>query len=132
MSDKYYFFEYKNSNIFIKQIKDFDSLIFFNEKKANPLLCLLPKIPESEYTMSIDNFYELVNRTNKDSTFQSHNLMDYSFSHSDLFTQEQRDRIRNVLYYSPLIPGPKKNSNAVSVTRATNNEIFDLPIHVAR
>ena len=59
MSDKYYFFEYKNSNIFIKQIKDFDSLIFFNEKKANPLLCLLPKIPESEYTMSIDNFYEL-------------------------------------------------------------------------
>jgi hypothetical protein len=82
--------------------------------------------------LTIDNFYELVNRTNQDSTFQSHNLMDYSFSHSDLFTQEQRDRIRNVLYYSPLIPGPKKNSNAVSVTRATNNEIFDLPIHVAR
>ena len=59
MSDKYYFFEYKNSNIFIKQIKDYDSLIFFNEKKASPLLCLLPKIPESEYTISIDNFYEL-------------------------------------------------------------------------
>ena len=59
ISDKFYFFEYKNSNIFIKQIKDYDSLIFFNEKKANPLLCLFPKIPESEYTMSIDNFYEL-------------------------------------------------------------------------
>jgi hypothetical protein len=57
MNDKYFFFEYKNSNIFIKQIKDYDSLIFFNSKKANPLLCLLPKIPESEYTMSVDNFY---------------------------------------------------------------------------
>ena len=59
INDKYYFFEYKNSNIFIKQIKDFDSLIFFNAKKATPLLCLLPKIPESEYTMSVDNFYDV-------------------------------------------------------------------------
>jgi len=59
INDKYFFFEYKNSNIFIKQIKDFDSLIFFNAKKATPLLCLLPKIPESEYTMSVDNFYDV-------------------------------------------------------------------------
>ena len=59
MNDKHFFFEYKNSNIFIKQIKDFDSLIFFNEKKANPLLCIFPKIPESEYTISVDNFYDL-------------------------------------------------------------------------
>ena len=58
-NDKYFFFEYKNSNIFIKQIKEFDSLIFFNSKKASPLLCLLPKIPESEYTMSVDNFYDV-------------------------------------------------------------------------
>ena len=59
INDKYFFFEYKNSNIFIKQIKDYDSLIFFNSKKATPLLCLLPKIPESEYTMSVDNFYDV-------------------------------------------------------------------------
>ena len=59
MNDKHFFFEYKNSNVFIKQIKDFDSLIFFNEKKANPLLCIFPKIPESEYTISVDNFYDL-------------------------------------------------------------------------
>ena len=59
INDKYFYFEYKNTNIFIKQIKDFDSLIFFNSKKAMPLLCLLPKIPESEYTMSVDNFYDV-------------------------------------------------------------------------
>ena len=59
INDKYYFFEYKNTNIIIKEIKEFDSLIFFNSKKANPLLCLLPKIPESEYTISVDNFYDV-------------------------------------------------------------------------
>jgi hypothetical protein len=59
INDKYYYFEYKNTNIFIKQINDFDSLIFFHSKKATPLLCLLPKIPESEYTMSVDNFYDV-------------------------------------------------------------------------
>ena len=33
--------------------------------------------------------------------------MDYSVSYSDRFTDDQRDRIRHVLTYSPLIPGPK-------------------------
>ena len=59
INDKYFVFEYKNSNIFFKKIKEFDSLLFFNPKKTEPLLCLLPKIPESEYTMSINNFYDL-------------------------------------------------------------------------
>ena len=59
INDKYFYFEYKNSNIFIKQLKDFDSLLFFNPKNSIPLLCLLPKIPESEYTMSVDNFYDV-------------------------------------------------------------------------
>ena len=59
INDKYFIFEYKNSNIFFKKIKEFDTLLFFNPKKAEPLLCLLPKIPESEYTMSINNFYDV-------------------------------------------------------------------------
>ena len=59
INDKYFLFEYKNSNIFFKKIIEFDSLLFFNPKKAEPLLCLLPKVPESEYTMSINNFYDL-------------------------------------------------------------------------
>ena len=59
INDKYFIFEYKNSNIFFKKVKEFDSLLFFNPKKTEPLLCLLPKIPESEYTMSVNNFYDL-------------------------------------------------------------------------
>ena len=57
--DKYFYFEYKNSNIFFKKIKEFDSLLFFNPKKSEPLLCLLPKIPESDFTISLKNFYDV-------------------------------------------------------------------------
>ena len=59
LNDKYFVFEYKNSNIFLKKLKEYDTLLFFNPKKTEPLLCLLPKIPESEYTMSVNNFYDL-------------------------------------------------------------------------
>ena len=40
--------------------------------------------------------------------FISYNIMDYAISYSNQFTQNQRERIRHVLSYSPLIPGPKK------------------------
>ena len=59
INNKYFSFEYKNTNIFFKKIKDFDTLLFFNPKKTEPLLCLLPKIPESDYTMSVNNFYDV-------------------------------------------------------------------------
>ena len=59
INDKYYIFEYKNSNIFLKKAKYFDSLLFFDSKNTEPLLCVFPKIPESEYTMSMNNFYEV-------------------------------------------------------------------------
>lgn len=42
-------------------------------------------------------------------TWSSINLMDYSMSLNYQFTAQQRERIRQVLYYSPLIPGPKKS-----------------------
>ena len=48
-------------------------------------------------------------RTNsKGEKWQADNLMDYFFCYSMRFTPEQANRIRQVLYYSPLIPGPKK------------------------
>lgn len=40
-------------------------------------------------------------------TFTSTNIMDYFIGYRDRFTPEQRARIRHVLDYSPLIPGPK-------------------------
>ena len=58
-NDKYFVFQYKNSNIFFKKIISFDTLLFFNPKQTEPLLCLLPKIPESDFTMPINNFYDV-------------------------------------------------------------------------
>lgn len=40
-------------------------------------------------------------------TFTSYNIMDYNYGYRDRITPNQRARIRHVLDYSPLIPGPK-------------------------
>lgn len=53
-------------------------------------------------------------------TFESDNIMDYSLTMGFQITADQKKRIRNVLYYSPLIPGPKKN-NINTRTRATDD-----------
>ena len=54
--------------------------------------------------------------------FVSYNMMDYEVSCSDRFTSEQRGRMRHVLQYSPLIPGPKD----VVKTRSSAGKL-DLP-----
>ena len=51
--------------------------------------------------------------------FVSENIMDYAYTLAYKITPEQKQRIRNVLYYSPMIPGPKKNG---ANTRAANVE----------
>lgn len=40
-------------------------------------------------------------------TYNAHNLMDYYYCWMDELTPDQRKRVRHVLNYSPLIPGPK-------------------------
>lgn len=75
-------------------------------------------------------FAYLVERESCDGTkFTSHNIMDYSVSYSDQFTQDQRNRIRHVLTYSPLIPGPKKDQTS---TRAVVEGPLDLPILIRK
>ncbi|WP_291591937.1 zinc-dependent metalloproteinase lipoprotein [Bacteroides sp.] len=75
-------------------------------------------------------FNNLVKRTGCDGIgFISYNIMDYSISYSNQFTQNQRERIRHVLSYSPLIPGPKKGDIN---TRALNEEPLDLPIRTIK
>lgn len=76
---------------------------------------------------------QLAKRTNtKGKEWQADNLMDYSICYSMRFTPDQAYRMRQVLYYSPLIPGPKK---ARTSTRAWNEileEEFDLPNILAK
>lgn len=76
-------------------------------------------------------FSYLVMRTNclTDETFVSHNIMDYAISWGDQFTPDQCKRIRHVLNYSPLIPGPKKETAA---TRTAPEGLVDLPIRTIK
>ena len=51
-------------------------------------------------------------------TFTSYNIMDYYYGYRDRITPDQRTRIRHVLDYSPLIPGPKiavENSSRATI-----------------
>ena len=57
--DDYYIFEYKNSNMFIKKVNEFDSLINLNVKQCLPLFCFISKKTETKYTISNDNFYDV-------------------------------------------------------------------------
>lgn len=54
------------------------------------------------------------------SRYDANNFMDYAFCYSNVFSKEQRDRVRWVLYYSPIVPGPKKNK--ANITRASTHE----------
>lgn len=67
---------------------------------------------------------QLLQRTACDGTrYEADNIMDYSWTLGFKITKEQKARIRNVLNYSPLIPGPK-----LSPTRATRAEADDRPL----
>ena len=55
--------------------------------------------------------------------------MDYSVSYSDQFTQDQYNRVRHVLAYSPLIPGPKKGQGRA---RSAAEGFLKLPIRVVK
>ena len=62
-------------------------------------------------------------------TFKSYNLMDYEICYSDRFTNDQRNRIRHVLIYSPLTPGPKKTT---ADTRNVISGPLDLPMVIVK
>lgn len=75
-------------------------------------------------------FETLVKRNNcENNSFISYNIMDYSVSYSDQFTQDQYNRVRHVLAYSPLIPGPKKGQGRA---RSAAEGFLKLPIRVVK
>ncbi len=71
-------------------------------------------------------FSQLIKRTSiTGSEFSSRNIMDYTWTWGNEFTPDQRERMRHVLYYSPLIPGPKYD-------RPSTRAIMDAPTPPAR
>ena len=62
--------------------------------------------------------------------FIATNLMDYAVNRSYEFTADQRYRMRQVLYNSPLMPGPKKRKTRASDVAPQG--YINLPIRVVR
>ena len=60
-------------------------------------------------------------------TYTATNFMDYWVCYNNRFTANQKERVRHVLYYSPLIPGPKLDAPGSSSTRANEEEEELLP-----
>lgn len=70
----------------------------------------------------------MLNRSNSSGdTWKAINIMDYSVTLGYQFTSQQRNRMRQVLYYSPLIPGPKKEKTSTK-SRAEKEDTYDGPI----
>ena len=96
----------------------------YNKQEYDSYCDYIYENEEAKYT-----FENLVKRTGDGIEFISYNIMDYAISYSNQFTQNQRERIRHVLSYSPLIPGPKKGDIN---TRALNEGPLDLPIRTIK
>lgn len=65
---------------------------------------------------------------NTEEEFTSYNIMDYSYSYLNQFTPDQFARVRHVLMYSPLIPGPKVGQSTKA--RSAGDGPVDLPIRI--
>ena len=68
--------------------------------------------------------------------FYSANIMDYMVGLGYKLSADQKGRIRHVLYYSPLMPGPRKTDEAESRAKATTPALtpdgpVDLPIRMS-
>lgn len=86
---------------------------------------------EEDFAASFD-WATLFDRTNcrTGEKYISHNIMDYAYSYLDEFTADQRLRVRHVLDYSPMIPGPKQTRAYLS-TKAVSDGPMDLLFSVS-
>lgn len=121
-------------HIFTENIRNTHDADIFNfaDSCADTDYCKdTPSYNRSEYNAYLDhylattqpemlNVWDVLKRSACDaSQFHSANIMDYAFTLGYKISKEQKARMRHVLYYSPLIPGPKKNG-INRKTRATN------------
>lgn len=81
---------------------------------------------QTHHTRKYYTFENLIKRkTCEGDEFISYNVMDYSIGWCNRFSDDQKKRIRHVLMYSPLRPGPKAEATS---REATPTGIIDLPI----
>lgn len=63
-------------------------------------------------------------------SFYSANIMDYSMGYGYKFSEDQKYRMRWVLYNSPLMPGPKKKGKTIQRRDKENTETIKLPMRI--
>lgn len=100
------------------------------EKYTNEILSLYHGIQSgSVHPAEVDwrSVFRRVSCSNQ--PFESHNIMDYAYSYLDEFTIGQRDRVRHVLQYSPLIPGGKLKD---ADTKSASGDRTPLPLRVSK
>ncbi len=85
------------------------------------------KIADKKDTLKLDMDTMLIRSNSSGDNWKAINVMDYSVTLGYQFSSQQRHRMREVLYYSPLMPGPKKKRTSTK-SRATREEIYDGPI----
>lgn len=99
-------------------------------KYTNQILALYGDLLENPANADTVQWANIFNRVDcSRQPYQSHNIMDYSYSYLDEFTQAQYDRVRHVLTYSPLIPGGKVRDEAVETRKAEG--LLELPLKVS-
>lgn len=64
--------------------------------------------------------------------FHACNFMDYDMNLGYQFTDDQAKRIRTVLYYGLLVPGPKKSLNKVRAIIAPPEGVVNLPMKLRK
>lgn len=76
---------------------------------------------------------DMIKRSNDSGdTWSAVNLMDYEVCMNFQFTEQQRQRVREVLYYSPLIPGPKKQRPESRSAQPEDDGPLDLPVVIVK
>lgn len=62
--------------------------------------------------------------------YVSTNIMDYSISYANRFTEDQAERIRYILEHGAFVPGPKNRATKAKQTRSTG--MLDLPMQIMK
>ena len=88
------------------------------------------KAIKKDTTFTVKALCKRTNSSGKE--WEADNLMDYSICYSMRFTPEQAYRMRQVLYYSPLMPGPKKKRPETRTWAPATDEEPDRPIVYAK
>jgi zinc-dependent metalloproteinase lipoprotein len=103
----------------------------YNRYEYNDQLKAYVSQAQSDASFDTNNYFKRYDCST--GAFYSKNLMDYDMSYSFQLSADQRKRIRTVLYYSPLMPGPKRGLNGKAETRTGIGieGVLNLPIQIA-